>query len=118
MIREDKKLLLCVSLLLFLLLPLASSAAEPDPGPETMNLKERFAVSGNKSAVIFPHRIHQQALGQECVQCHISPQGGGKLNVELTKKDGISNDYHKKFCWACHEKMNVPKGKMCTTCHK
>ena len=91
--------------------------AAKDYGPETMNLKERFGVSGNQKAVIFPHRMHQAKLNQECNRCHASAEGGGKLKFELTNKEGMSNDFHKKFCWPCHEEMHVPKGKLCSPCH-
>lgn len=96
----------------------APSYAGDDHGPEAMNLKERFDVHGSKKAVIFPHRLHQQKLDNHCEKCHISPEGGGSLIVEFVKKDGIGNDFHKKFCWDCHVKLNVPKGKACSTCHK
>jgi len=92
--------------------------AAKDYGPETMNLKERFNVTGSREAVIFPHRKHQAKLNQECNRCHVSEEGGGKLKFALTNKEGISNDFHKKFCWPCHEEMHVPKGKLCSTCHK
>ena len=84
-------------------------------GPETINLKEKFDVTGSKKAVIFPHHKHQEKLA--CTKCHASPEGG-KLNMEIKKKEGFGNDFHKKFCWPCHVEMKVPKGKSCSTCHK
>ncbi|MDR9500527.1 MAG: cytochrome c3 family protein [Desulfurivibrionaceae bacterium] len=84
-------------------------------GPETIDLKEQFQVEGGMKAVIFPHRTHQAKLA--CSSCHLDPEGGGKLVVELVNKVGIGNDFHKKFCWPCHEEMKVPRGKSCTTCH-
>lgn len=100
-------------LAVLLAMPFVSLAT--DNGPEEMNLKERFSVDGKKKAVIFAHRKHQAKL--ECIKCHLSPEGGGKLQVEIVKKEKMSNDFHKKFCWPCHMEMNVPKGKSCKTCH-
>jgi hypothetical protein len=85
-------------------------------GPETIDLKEKFKVEGAKQAVIFPHRLHQATLA--CGTCHQSPQGGDDLIVEFVNTSGVGNDFHKKFCWPCHEKMKVVKGKSCSTCHK
>ena len=93
-----------------------NAVAEQDKGPETMDLKERFKVEGQREAVIFKHRMHQAKL--ECIKCHVNKEGGGDIRFELKKTTGISNDFHKKFCWPCHEEMKVPKGKACNTCHK
>ncbi len=84
-------------------------------GPETMNLKDRFAVQGKKPAVIFPHHAHQAKL--KCTRCHDSGRGG---NLSITPKNikGMANDFHKKICWPCHVEMKVPKGKSCNTCHR
>lgn len=92
-----------------------TALAKKHNGPETMNLKERFKVEGDKKAVIFPHHKHQAKL--QCEKCHVSKDGGGALRFEIVKKDGMANDYHKKFCWPCHTEMNVPKGRSCSNCH-
>jgi hypothetical protein len=84
-------------------------------GPETIDLKARFHIEGKKPAVIFPHRLHQSRL--ECTKCHPSDKGG-PLKVRIEKTTGMSNDFHKKFCWPCHVEMKVPKGKSCSTCHR
>lgn len=114
--RATKIALIFISI--FFLSLIVSSAQGQNKGPETMNLKERFNVSGSKSAVIFKHQYHQEKLGQQCLKCHENTDGGGKIRFELSKLTGISNDFHKNFCWPCHEEMNVPKGKSCSTCHK
>ena len=93
-------------------MPVAAMAAA---GPETINLKEKFNVEGNKKAVIFPHHLHQEKLA--CTKCHPSDKGG-PLKVEIKKTTGFGNDFHKQFCWPCHVEMKVPKGKSCGTCHK
>lgn len=92
-----------------------NAQAKKDTGPETMNLKERFNVEGKKKAVIFPHHKHQAKL--KCEKCHVSPDGGGDIRFKIVKKDGIQNDYHKKFCFPCHTEMKVPKGRSCSNCH-
>ncbi len=97
-----------------LILPAMGFSTET--GPAEMDLKERFHVEGKKEAVIFPHAEHQKT--QECVNCHVDPKGGGKLNVEIVETTGFGNDFHKKFCWPCHVEQKVPKGKSCSTCHK
>ncbi len=84
-------------------------------GPAEINLMEKYAITGTKSAVIFPHAKHQAKL--ECVKCHASSDGG-KLSISIENKTGVGNDFHKKFCWPCHETMSIPKGKACNTCHK
>ena len=109
-----KKTYIHLFILALMAMPLLATAE--DTGPETMDLKERFKVEGKKQAVIFPHRQHQQKL--ECDKCHINPQGGGSLNVEIKNMAGAQNDFHTKFCWPCHKEMKVPKGRSCSTCHK
>ena len=106
----------CIQLATIALISLPLLASADDMGPETMDLKERFKVEGKKQAVIFPHRQHQSKL--ECIKCHESPQGGGKLNVEIVNMKGARNDFHTKLCWPCHKEMKVPKGRSCSTCHK
>ncbi|MGB9712036.1 MAG: cytochrome c3 family protein [Dissulfurimicrobium sp.] len=88
-----------------------------DKGSADINLKEKFGVKGNKEAVIFPHAKHQANPKLTCDKCHETAQGG-KLKVTIEKKEGMKNDFHDKMCFPCHTEMNVPKGKVCTTCHK
>ena len=85
-------------------------------GPEVIDLKERFKVEGGKKAVNFPHHKHQTKLA--CASCHEDAAGGGALKFELANLSGVANDFHKNFCWPCHEEMKVPKGKSCSNCHK
>lgn len=84
-------------------------------GPAEIDLKARFHVEGKKEAVIFPHARHQEK--QECISCHADPKGG-ELKVAIVNISGVGNDFHKKFCWPCHEEKKVSKGKACATCHK
>ncbi len=101
--------LICLALLT------SSAALAANNGPTTINLKEAFTVEGKKKAVIFPHQQHQGKFS--CDSCHTSKEGGDAMRVELTKKDGYKNDFHKKLCWPCHIEQKVPKGKSCSTCH-
>ncbi|MBN2332776.1 MAG: cytochrome C [Deltaproteobacteria bacterium] len=96
-------------------LVVAAAVQADGKGPEQMDLKARFQVEGSKKAVIFPHHQHQAKLA--CTKCHPS-DAGGPLVVTIENKSGTANDFHKKFCWPCHVEMQVPKGKMCMTCHK
>lgn len=84
-------------------------------GPEVINVKETFEITGKKKAAMLPHHKHQAKVA--CGSCHISPAGGGSVKFDIVKKSGVSNDFHKKWCWPCHEEMKVPKGKSCSTCH-
>lgn len=101
--------------LIFSLVAAASWALAGPQGPETIDLKAAYKVEGKKSAVIFPHRRHQEKV--ECAKCHKDSNGGGPLVVDIVKLTTSKNDFHKKFCWPCHVKMEVPKGKSCKTCH-
>jgi len=84
-------------------------------GPAEINMKTTFKVEGSKEAVIFPHHEHQNNL--DCSNCHLDIEKNSDLKIKLTKFNGYSNDFHKKFCWPCHEKLEVPQGKKCSTCH-
>ncbi len=92
-----------------------SLAAQAASGPETIDLKDLFKVEGKKNAVLLPHHKHQAKVG--CQSCHHTTSGGGSVKFTIEKKSGISNDFHKKWCWPCHIEMQVPKGKSCSTCH-
>jgi hypothetical protein len=92
-----------------------SKQAARDKEPETMNLKERFAEEGNMPPVIFTHRHHQELL--KCKECHLDPEGGGRLRFEIRRKISVQRLPH-KACWPCHRKMNVAGGTTnCGTCH-
>ena len=85
-------------------------------GPESIDLKERYAVQGKKAAVIFPHHQHQAVA--PCAGCHKNQEGGGELVVSFDNMSGTRNDFHTKFCWPCHKAEKVAKGTSCSTCHK
>lgn len=97
------------------LLVLSCSSAFAGVGLQMLNLKNIFHVQGRKAAVILPHYVHQAKVA--CASCHVNPQGGGNVKFDLVKRSGMSNDFHKKWCWPCHVEMKVPKGKSCSTCH-
>lgn len=110
-----KSVLAVTALWLLVLSPLPVRAAERS-GPEIIDLKERFQVSGKKGAVLFPHHLHQEKAA--CQDCHVSAQGGGALKAKIDKKTGFKNDFHTNLCWPCHIDRKVPKGKSCKTCHR
>ena len=109
-----KKIIVLVGCCLFTLS--ASIVAFARAGPEILNLKDVFEVQGTKKAVLLPHHKHQAKVA--CASCHVSPHGGGSVKFDIVKMDGMSNDFHKKWCWPCHIEMKVPKGKRCSTCHR
>ena len=104
-----------VSLVFFVLICLFFAASEivaMGLGAPVINLKVRHSWLGKIGPVIFPHLQHQKVV--PCEDCHAP----GDLNMEIRKKYGMGNDFHKKFCFPCHERMKVPDGMFCTTCHK
>ena len=117
---KKKDMLHMSALALLLLLPAGwlQAAEKQDFGPETMNLKERFEIEGSREPVVFDHRMHQNKLDKECINCHVDEKGGSDLKFELNRKTGLSNDFHKNFCWPCHEQKGVKVGKSCSKCHK
>lgn len=86
------------------------------PAPEIINLKEKYQVSGRKTAVIFDHKKHQEKL--ECQKCHLAGENNVSLLVKVDLVDTIANDFHRKICWPCHDSMKVAGGKTCSVCHK
>ena len=107
-------ILLLITLILGTALVVA--VANTEKGAEEMTM-----VGGEKGDVWFPHRKHQNNLG-DCKTCHdLFPQEAGtiqkmKAEGELKKKQ-IMN----KKCLACHRKMKKagePTGPTsCKKCH-
>ncbi len=113
-----KKFAVILTLLLF-----AFAAYAVDKGPEVMDLSKKFNVpKTTKKAVMFPHAFHQSK--NKCTECHMTAEGGALKNQKTGKEfdpgvvKGTSNKVHKEFCWVCHKKKKVKKGKSCKTCHK
>ncbi len=111
----------CVYILLMTSLILGSTwvvtVAETKNGAEEITLD-----GGKKGAVWFPHREHQNNLG-DCKKCHdLFPQEAGsikkmKAGGELKKKQVMN-----KKCLSCHrkmKKMGTPAGPTsCKKCHQ
>ena len=113
-----KKIAVILTMFIF-----AIAAYAVDKGPATMDLSKRFNVpKTTKKAVQFPHAMHQK--NNECTDCHMTAEGGALKNQKTGKEfnpgvvKGTSNKVHKEFCWDCHKKKKVKKGKSCNTCHK
>lgn len=90
--------------------------AQQGAGPETINLKEKYAPAGNMKAANFPHWFHQNFGG--CDTCHSMTDmslknlnDGSKLNPKINPMGAFHND----FCWACHDKMGASIE--CIKCH-
>ena len=116
-----KKIAVLLAVLIF-----SAVAFAANNGPAEINLGEKWVDGGKtkKKAVIFPHALHQKS--NDCTECHVSADGsglknlkkGGELNLAgALKKGKTSNDAHNLFCWDCHKKKKVKKGKSCTKCH-
>ncbi|MBN2808987.1 MAG: hypothetical protein JXR80_05795 [Deltaproteobacteria bacterium] len=98
-----------------LLLMVGFAVQASGSGAEKIDLKAKYQIEGKKDAVVFQHHQHQEKLA--CTKCHPTT-AGGPLSVTIVNKTGMGNDFHQKLCWPCHIEMKVPKGKMCSTCHK
>jgi len=92
-------------------------------GPAKIDLGKWVDGKAKKKAVQFPHDVHQAK--NQCTDCHMTAEGGalknqktGKEFKPMVKGGKTSNDVHKEFCWDCHKKKSVPKGKSCSKCHK
>lgn len=113
-----KKLLALVIILAFTALAFAAGA-----GPEKLDLKARWGVTGSQKAVNFPHWTHQAKL--KCTDCHMKASGGKPLKGQVSGKDfdpkgkisGMKNIAHEEFCWPCHTAKGVSVGKNCIKCH-
>ena len=91
-------------------------AAEQDQGPGDILL-----YGGNKGEVPFPHRVHQDSLG-DCKACHdVFPQKKG--SIEALKAEGKLKKKHvmNKLCTKCHREKKKAGEKSgpttCTKCH-
>jgi uncharacterized membrane protein len=98
----------------------ASSTGNPapaqNPGSETLQL-----AGGESGDVDFPHRRHQQSLG-DCQVCHsLFPQETGV--IEALKSQGAleKKQVMNKLCTRCHKEFKAqgkPSGPTtCKTCH-
>jgi len=91
-------------------------AADQDKGPADISL-----YGGKKGEVPFPHRLHQDNLG-DCKTCHdVFPQKKG--SIESLKAEGKLKKKHvmNKLCTKCHRQMKKAGEKSgpttCTKCH-
>jgi hypothetical protein len=111
------------SAFILLMMALVLGAAWGVTVAETNNGAEEITLDGGKKgSVWFPHREHQNNLG-DCKKCHdLFPQEPGsiqkmKADGELKKKQVM-----KKKCLSCHRKMkkaNKPAGPTsCKKCHQ
>jgi len=114
MMRRIGTILFLITLILVTALVVA--VANTEKGAEEMTM-----IGGEKGDVWFPHRNHQDNLG-DCKICHdLFPQEAGtiqKMKAEgALKKKQVMN----KKCIACHRKMKKagePAGPTsCKKCH-
>ena len=109
----------CTLLLVALIIggALAATAAETKNGAEELTISVK-----KKGDVWFPHRSHQDNLG-DCKICHhFFPQEAG--SIQKLKDDGTlkRKQVMKKICLSCHrkmKKMKKPAGPTsCKKCHQ
>jgi len=101
---------------LFGLLITAAVVGSAENGAEDMELH-----GGKRGKVPFPHRTHQEVLG-DCKKCHdLFPQEKGA--IERLKKAGDlkKKQVMNKSCVKCHKTMKKTRGKSgpvtCAQCH-
>jgi len=95
---------------------MAAAAVSAENGAENMQLD-----GGKRGKVPFPHRTHQEVLG-DCNECHnLFPQEAGA--IERLKKAGElkKKQVMNKNCVKCHKTMKKSSRKAgpvtCSTCH-
>ena len=114
MIKRIGSILLLITLILGTALVVA--AADTEKGAEEMTL-----VGGEKGDVWFPHRKHQDNLG-DCKICHdLFPQTPGIIEKQKAEGALKKKQVMNKKCLACHRKMKKagePTGPTsCNKCH-
>ena len=80
----------------------AFSAAEPNPGPEVINLKN------GTTPLPFSHRKHQKLQSSECFHCH---------KADKWKIDNWGKEVAHEMCISCHD-LNDKGPIKCESCHK
>ena len=79
---------------------LAVAAANMEKGAEEMTM-----VGGEQGDVLFPHRKHQDNLG-DCKLCHdLFPQTAGIIEKQKAEGTLKKKQVMNKKCLACHRKM-------------
>jgi hypothetical protein len=78
---------------------------------------------GNRGAVSFPHRLHQDKLADDCNACHqLFPQKIGIIKQMKDEKKLDSKQVMNKHCINCHKELrknNKPHGPTsCRQCHE
>lgn len=93
------------------------SVAAKDMGPVQFSLD-----GGNKGAIDFPHKLHQDTLG-DCKACHdVFPMEHGVIKKMKAQKELKAKQVMNKTCIACHRAYKA-EGKeygpiSCKDCHK
>ena len=110
---EKIKSLLVLVFLLLLIHPLSAM----DRGGESLEID-----GGSKGNILFPHRVHQDVLGN-CKVCHdFFAQKKGAIAESVTKGDLKKKQIMNKTCIQCHrdrKKAGQSFGPInCNDCHK
>ena len=90
--------------------------AMPNHGKEEIDLD-----GGKKGNIDFPHRIHQNAIG-DCTVCHsVFPQKAGIIKELKTQKKLKKKQVMNKTCLKCHRSMKKAGKETgptnCSQCH-
>jgi len=98
------------------LLIMAAAAVSAENGAENMQLD-----GGKRGKVPFPHRTHQEVLG-DCKKCHdLFPQEKGAIERLKMAGDLKRKQVMNKSCVKCHKTMKKSRGKAgpvtCAQCH-
>lgn len=108
-------------ILLMIALVMEAALAISVAGTDNNGAEEMTLDAGKKGAVWFPHRQHQDNLG-DCMHCHsVFPKEAGA--IQKMKAEGAlkKKQVMKKVCLSCHrkmKKMKKPAGPTsCKKCH-
>ena len=109
------KRILLITALIGLLAPAAAVLTEEN-GAENMELN-----GGSRGNVPFPHRTHQEVLG-DCGKCHdLFPQETGAIDRLKKAGDLKRKQVMNKSCVKCHKATKKGAGKAgpttCSKCH-
>jgi len=111
-----KKITKSALLLVMIIFTGAVVFAIPDRGKEEINID-----GGKKGNIDFPHRIHQDILG-DCNICHaIFPKKPGIIKELKTQKKLKKRQVMNKICLNCHKSMKKAGKETgptnCSACH-
>lgn len=113
---KSMKQVAAAAVILFFSVVMASAMA--NHGPEEFSLD-----GGSKGKIDFPHKMHQDALDNDCQACHsVFPKELGVIKKMKKSKELKRKQVMNKTCIKCHKdfkKAGKSYGPIsCNDCHK